>query len=328
MSNMILLNRSDIQALIKPADYLAAVEHAFRAAKEGRASSPPPMHIHGHGGCFHAKGAALDGERNYVALKLNGNFPGNPARTGLPTIQGAVLVCDADNGSVLALLDSIEITLRRTAAASALAARHLAKPRSEVLAIVGCGDQARPQAEAIAALFPPKRILCFDIDMTRASAFAEMMGNALGAAVTAAGSLADATREADIIVTCTTAQKPFLTPGDVKPGAFIAAVGADNPGKSEIDPALMKKARVVVDSLDQCSTMGDLHHALDAGAMTKQAVHAELADIVVGARPGRSEAGEIFIFDSTGTALQDVTSAALAYERARDLGRGQLFSLT
>ncbi|MEQ1708444.1 MAG: ornithine cyclodeaminase family protein [Terricaulis sp.] len=323
----ILLNRGDIAALMSPADYLTAVENAFRASGQGNTSSPSPMHIPTNGGGFHAKGAALkcDGH-SYVALKLNGNFPGNPDR-GLPTIQGAILLCDADNGRVLAILDSIEITLRRTAAASALAARHLARSDAKTLAIFGCGAQARAQAEALAEITPFERALVWDLDATKAKQFAHDMGDALGFAFEVAPNARSAARAADVIVTCTTARTPFLAEADVPPGAFIAAVGADHPQKSEIAPALMAKAVVVVDNLDQCLHMGDLHHAVEAGAMRPGDVHAALADIVTGARPGRSRRDAITIFDSTGTAIQDVASAALVYERAQERGAGLPFTL-
>src|SRR6185503_18489324 len=143
-----------------------------------------------------------------------------PERNGLPTIQGAILLCDADNGALLAILDSIEITLRRTAAASALAARRLARAESQKLAICGCGDQARSQAEALAALFPLKRAACLDIDIDKASAFAAAMTDALGFRFDAVASIADAARDADIIVTATTARAPFLQLEHVKRGAF------------------------------------------------------------------------------------------------------------
>jgi ornithine cyclodeaminase/alanine dehydrogenase-like protein (mu-crystallin family) len=325
---VLLLTRDDVATLMTPADYLSAVENAFRAAKENRASAPLPMHIHGKNGGFHAKGASIDGARNYVALKLNGNFPGNPERNGLPTIQGAILLCDADNGALLAILDSIEITLRRTAAASALAARHLASAESKALAIYGCGDQGRAQAEALAAVFPLSRAACFDMDANKATSFAAAMTGALGFPFDAVGSVADAAQAADIIVTCTTTRAPFLRLEHVKSGAFIAAVGADNPEKNEIDPGLMGAASVVADSIDQCVVMGDVHHALKAGAMTRGGIHAELADIVTGGKAGRTNDSGTFIFDSTGMALQDVASAALAYERAQERGRGQPFSFS
>ncbi len=313
----IFLTRAEIAGLMAPGDYLDAVEAAFRASWV----APPPMHLHAIGGAFHAKGAVLLGARNLVALKLNGNFPGNPAR-GLPTIQGVIVLCDATNGAVLAIMDSIEITLRRTAAATALAARHLARREAGTIAMCGCGDQARAQVEALAPLFPFRRGFAWDKDWAKAERFSRDMSAALGFVFEPVEGLRDATAEADIIVTCTTSREPFLGEGDVSPGAFVAAVGADNPEKSEIAPALMARAKVVVDVMEQCVAMGDLHQAIEAGAMKAGDVHADLGEIVRRRRSGRERADEIIVFDSTGTAIQDVASAAMAYERAEARGVG------
>ena len=138
-------------------------------------------------------------------------------------------------------------------------------------------------------------------------------------AVKAGGTLRGATRAADIIITATSSQAPFLTRDCVRPGTFIAAIGADNPHKSELHPDLFVGTKVVVDSLEQAAVMGDLHHAIDAGKATRASVHAELADLVAGRKPGRVDDVEITIFDSTGLAIQDVASAAVAYLR---LGAG------
>lgn len=310
----LILTRTDIAALMRPADWLAAAETAFRAAGEGRADTPPPLAIHGAQGIFHAKGAGLRGERSYVAVKLNANFPGNPQEHGLPTIQGAILLCDGENGAVLAIMDSIEVTLRRTAAATALAARYLARPDAARILICGCGAQGAAQLEALRHLLPLSHCFAWDRDPERAAAFAK----AAGAHVS--DDLAGAALASDIIVTCTTSRRPFLDREMVRAGTFVAAVGADSPEKSEIGPALMAGAKVVADVLDQCVAMGDLHHAIAAGAMAPGAVHAELAGLVGGARPGRTSADEITIFDSTGTGLQDVAAAAMIYERAAAAG--------
>ena len=254
-----------------------------------------------------------------AAIMLTGKFPSNRAR-GRPSIQGVILLCDADTGAVLAIMDSVEITRRRTAAASALAAKHLARSGAETLAIVGCGAQARAQAEALIDVLPLKRARAFDADTATAQAFAKETSGAIPFEV--AASVRESTLGADVIVTCTTARTPFLGVADISPGALIAAVGADSPAKSEIEPALMAKAAVVADVLAQCLIMGDLHHAVKAGAMVAGHVRAELADLVVGAKSGRASDDEIVIFDSTGTAIQDVTSAAAVYERALERGIG------
>ncbi len=321
----LVLTRRDVAALMSPRDHLDAVDSGFAALGEGRAHSPAPLHLKvGHGG-FHAKAAHIEAARSFVALKFNANMPGNPARLSLPTIQGAILLCDASDGRLLAVMDSIEVTLRRTAAATALAARYLARPDSSVLAVCGCGAQAAPQIEALQQVLPLQRILLWDIDAEKSKRLGEQLVRSQACAVEIAPSLASATRRSDAIVTCTSSTAAFLTPADVKPGSFIAAVGADSPAKSEIAPALMAASKVIVDSLEQCAAMGDLHHALAAGAMRVDQVHAELGEVVRGVKTGRSDSHEICIFDSTGTAVQDVASAVRVFERACALGVGTAF---
>jgi alanine dehydrogenase len=313
----LILCRSEVAALMNPSAYLAAVEAAFRSHASGDASVPMPMHIPvANGGGFHAKGALVTLDRPYVAVKLNGNFPGNPDRTGLPTIQGVVLLCDATDGSLLAVIDSIEITLRRTAAATALAARYLARKDASSIAICGCGAQGRAQAAALAEVVSLGRVRAWDIDVEKAHEFAREMREALGLEVTVMPTVREATWGSDVVVTATSARTPFLTGACVSRGTFVAAVGADSPHKNELTADLLAGSKIVVDVLAQCVAMGDLHHAIDAGLVRAADVHAELGDLVIGRKPGRTNADEITVFDSTGVAIQDVASAAWVYQRA------------
>lgn len=299
----VVLTRRDLATLMKPRDYLGAVEDAFRATRQGRAHAPPPLHLAvGDRAGFHARCASYRADRAYVALKFNGNFPDNPARTGLPTIQGAVLLCDGSNGSVLAIMDSIELTLRRTAAATALAAHYLARADSTTLAICGCGAQAPAQLAALADVYALKRVRAWDLDTVRVAAFARDASAACDVSVVPCTTLEQAVAGADIVVTCTTSTDPFLDDGHVAPGTFVAAVGAD--------------------VLEQCAQTGDLHHAIHAGMLRAEDVHAELADLVTGTRPGRTSPDQVWLFDSTGTALEDVASAATAYRRAMACAAG------
>jgi len=323
-----ILTGRDIASLMRPADYRAAVERAFTAAADGRGVCPPPMQIVGaKGGGFHVKGAGFDrGElgpegRAYVAFKVNANFPGNPAACGRPTIQGVVVLCDGEDGSILALMDSAEVTLQRTAAASAVAATRLARPDAATITVCGCGAQGRAQLLALADVLPLRSGFLWDRDPVQAERLARE-ASAAGLSMTVTGHLGAATRQSDVIVTCTTASQPFLTPDHISSGTFIAAVGADYPTKNEIAPELMARAIVVADVLEQCVAMGDLRHAIAAGAMSDEDVHAELAEVVTGRKPGRTSASEITLFDSTGAAIQDVASAAVIYERARGAGAG------
>jgi len=312
----LLLTRHEIAALMAPEDYLAAVEAGFRCYADGNAGVQVPMHIAVPNGTFHAKGAHAVLDRSYVAVKLNGNFPGNLQRSGLPTIQGVIVLCDAADGSVLSVMDAIEITLRRTAAASALAARYLARADADTVAICGCGAQGHAQLAALIEVLPLQQALVWDLDLEKAHEFARTMHAEFHLDVAAVGEPGEATRQSDVIVTATTARAPFLTIDMVRPGAFVAAVGADSPEKSELAPQLMAAATIVVDILAQCATMGDLHHAIEAGQVALADVHAELADLVVERKPGRTTPDEITVFDSTGTALQDVACAASIYRRA------------
>jgi len=313
---------SEIATLMEPAAYLEAVEAGFRALARDAAMAPMPMHIPAGGGAFHAKSALLLLDRAYVAVKVNANFPDNPQRRGLPTIQGAVLLFDAADGSLLAVLDSTEITTKRTAAATVLAARYLARPDSSRVAICGCGEQGRAQLMALAQVFRLEGATAWDLDAMQAQRFATEM-RTLGFEVAVANDVRQATRDSDIIVTATSAQTPFLDIDCVSAGTFVAAVGADSPHKNEIAGDLLATSKVVVDVLAQCVAMGDLRHAIEAGLMSTADVHAELSDLVVGRRSGRTTAEEITVFDSTGVAIQDAASAAWIYQRAvaADAGR-------
>jgi alanine dehydrogenase len=318
----LLLTRKDVAELMPLNDCVQVVDQAFRLHGEGRAPAPGVLGVHAQGGGFHIKTGTLPLSRNYFAAKTNANFPGNPAR-GLPTIQGVILLFDADNGQVLAAMDSMEITTLRTGAATAVAAKYLARKDSRIATICGCGNQGRVQLRAIRHACPLEKAFAWDIQKDAAEKFSIAMAAELGIAVTPVADLPAALRQSDICVTCTPAKKFFIGEKDVPPGMFIAAVGADNEDKQELDPALLgPKNKVVADVVGQCANIGDLHHALAAGTATLSGVYAELGEIVCGKKPGRTSAEEITIFDSTGMALQDVASAALVYERAVAAGRG------
>ena len=310
---LLVLSRSDIARLMAYEDYVVAVEAAFvwrRRARRWRRPLPAP---HVPDGSFHAKGAALLGTGAVTAIKVNGNFPGNPAANGLPTVQGVIYLADAGNGRPLAVMDSIEVTINRTAAATTLAARHLARPDSRIATLCGAGVQGRIHLVAIAAAARLERINIWDAEVEAAERLAREMSAALKLDIRATADLS-VTRDSDIIVTCTSARHAFLTLDLVRPGTFIAAVGADNSDKQEIDPALYAASLAVVDSLEQAAEIGDLHHALAAGAVTTDHVHATLGEVLAGAKPGRRDATAITLFDSTGMGLQDVAAAAAIYD--------------
>lgn len=322
MTGTLVLTRSDVERLLGWDECIAAVEQAFRLHAEGRSLAPGVLGVPAPEGGFHVKAAGLPLGRLYFAAKSNANYPDNPRRHGLPAIQGVIVLCDAGDGRLLALMDSIEVTIRRTAAATAVAARYLARPESRTATICGCGSQGRAQLRALARVLPIERAFAIDTDDAKAARYARELSAELGLDVRPAGDLAAALAASDVCVTCTPSRTPFLSRSQVRPGTFVAAVGADNPGKQELHADLMAAGVVVADVLEQCAVMGDLHHALAAGALSLDGVRGELADLVTGRKPGRRSADEITIFDSTGTALQDVAAAAIVYERAIAGGAG------
>jgi ornithine cyclodeaminase/alanine dehydrogenase-like protein (mu-crystallin family) len=323
----LILSRSDVFDLLSLPDCIAAVESAFRQHAEGRTLGPGVLSVPAAGGGFHIKAAGLVGERSYFAAKTNANFSENPRRWGLPTIQGVIVLADASNGTPLAVIESGSVTALRTGAATAVAAKFLARPDARTATIVGCGVQGEIQLAAIVAVLPLQRVMLVDTDYARAEGLAARAGGKRSVRLEAAKDLEAALRESDVCVTCTTARHAFLQKDAVVPGTFIAAVGADNPEKQELEPALLASATLVVDVLHQCAEIGELHHALAAGLLTRGDVHAELADVVAGRRPGRTRDEEIAIFDSSGTALQDVAAAVAVYERASAAGRGTAVEL-
>jgi alanine dehydrogenase len=322
----LLLRRSDIEGLLSLRDCIDAVENVFRLQGQGKISAPGILGVKVTDGGLHVKAGLLPGKTNYLVAKLNANFPGNNAHFGLPTIQGVIAVFDAENGVPLAILDSIDITLKRTAAASAVAAKYLARKDSSVATICGCGQQGRAQLRAVLLVLPLTKIYAFDVNEHAAINFRNELLPELKIDIELARDLAGAIQKSDICITCTTANESFVIKEDVGAGTFIAAVGADDEHKQEIDSALIASAKVVADSLEQSCTIGEVHHAIADGPMRKADVYAELCEIVAGQKIGRVTDDEIIVFDSTGVAIEDAIAAAAVYETALANGIGTVFN--
>src|SRR6185436_134198 len=194
--------------------------------------------------------------------------------------------------------------------------KYLAPAECDTALLCGCGGQAAAQLRALLCVRRPLRIVAFDQEAGKAAKFATAIGKELGMQVDVAQSLADAVGQSRIVITCTTSRRFFVTKEMVRPGTFIAAVGADREDKQEIEPRLLAAAKLVTDLTDQACAIGDLHHAIAAGAMTREAVHAQLGEVICGRKPGRESEDEITVFDSTGTGIQDVAAAIAVYSAA------------
>ena len=324
----LLLTGRDVATLLTIEECMTAVEHGFGLYGKGKTQPPGILGVHARDGGFHIKAGSLELNRSYFAAKVNANFPNNLKRFGLPTIQGLVVLCDGENGYPLALMDSIEITIQRTGAATGVAAKYLARQDSKTATICGCGNQGRISVRTLTKVLPIEKVFAYDIEPARAQRFATELSAEMRIDIEAVTDLQAPVSQSDVCVTSTPSKQAFLKTDFVAPGTFIAAVGADNPEKQELEPGLLCRSKIVVDLLEQCATIGELHHALNAGLVSREDVHAELGEVIAGVKPGRTSTDETIVFDSTGMALQDVVTAAAVYEKVMSQGAKSFIKLT
>lgn len=324
---IVLLSGRDLERVLQPQAAIVALREAYAALADHRGDQGRSIGFTVKSGSIHVKAGLLPGSHRAFAAKINVNLPDNWNAHGLPTIQGMVLLADAQDGRPLAVMDSTALTGLRTAATAVLAASFGANPKSKGAAIIGCGAQAKYQLDAFRTAFPLERVRVFDLDTARAEAFAAINSTPT-CPVAPAPSVRAAVEGVDICVTCTTAKSPVLSDDMDFKGCFVAAVGADNPEKQEIDPALLRRARVLVDDLDACAAGGDLAHALRAGTVSREQVHADLAELAASRKRGRMSPEELVIFDTCGSGVQDVAAAWAAYREASRAGLGSRFDLT
>src|SRR4030095_7971187 len=284
----LLLRRSDVARLVTLRECIDAVEKIFRWQGQGKVAAPGILGVKSANGGLHIKAGLLGNHGSYFVAKLNTNFSGNTRQFGLPTIQGIIVLYDGECGYPLAVIDSIDITVKRTAAASAVAAKYLARPDSSIVTICGCGTQGHAQLCALHTIFSLKKIQAFDTDESGAKKFATALADELKLEIEPVHDFEHAIRKTAICVTVPPSRQFFVRKENVSPGTFIAAVGADDEHKQEIDPALLASSKVVADSLEQCCTIGDTHHAIAQGLMRKEDVYAGLSEIVAGRKPGRT----------------------------------------
>jgi ornithine cyclodeaminase/alanine dehydrogenase len=257
-----------------------------------------------------------------LGTKLATVVEGNQRR-GLPTIQATYLLTDPEIGTPLALMEAAFLTAIRTGAASAVAARYMARPDSRTLACFGAGVQARYQLLCLREILPLARVRVVGRDPARAAAFVRRMRDELGLPVEITTDRRAAVRGADVVSCATTATRPVFDGRDLGPGAHVDAVGNFRPATREVDTVTIRKSRVVVDTYDGAwEEAGDVLIPIKAGAITRRHVRAELAEVVTGKRPGRTSADEITLFKSVGFAPEDAITARLAYDRALAAGRG------
>ena len=307
----LLLDRNAVRNLVRMADVIDAVEEAFRMCGEGKARMPAKTYLSLEHGDFRAMPAALPG---CAGVKWVNVHPQNRC-LGLPSIMAILIYSDPETGYPLAIIDATEITAYRTGAAAAVASKYLARPDSNTIGIVGAGFQAHTQILAHAELFNPISINASDVSHEAV----DRLISALPQFSIRNCSIQEAVAS-DIVCTLTPSRSPVIKRDWVKPGTHINAVGADAPGKQELDSSILKDAIVVVDDVTQASHSGDINVAIEKGLYSPSEIYGTLAEVIVGRNKGRTDGKAITVFDSTGIAVEDIAVAKLLFEKAQGVG--------
>lgn len=329
MSTVRIATEQDLRGIVRlDADAVACVEQAFSALALGGVVMPPILRldIEAANGEVDVKTAYVPGIDSF-AIKISPGFFDNP-RLGLPSVNGLMTLFSAKTGLLEAvLLDNGYLTDVRTAAAGAVAAKHLAREDASRAAILGTGVQARLQLEALVLVRPIERAAIWGRDAAKAEKAAAELSGHLGFPVTAAGSAREAVDGADIVVTTTPSTEPLVMADWLSPGQHLTAMGSDAEHKNELDPHAIRRADLyVADSLAQTRVLGELHHAIEAGIAAAHEDFPELGAVIIGRHPGRTGADQITVADLTGTGVQDTAIATLAMERLYAAGAGAEFT--
>jgi len=319
MHKLMLLSESDVKKLLTVSDVIKATEFAFKSDAEGKTVMPCKVYVDlpQHGGDFRAMPSYID---KSAGIKWVSVYPNN-FRKNLATVCALIIYSDPDTGYPLAVMDGTYITNMRTGAAGAIAAKYLAKKNASTLGLVGAGEQAKTQLMATKELFPNiEKVLVFGKDGTDAK-FAQEMGKTLNLNIQAVKSIEEAVK-ADIVVTTTPSREPIVKSEWVLPGTHINAIGADAQGKQELDPEILKRGKLVIDSWEQASHSGEINVPISKGIIGKEDIAATLGDVVAGFKQARESDDDITIFDSTGLAVQDLSTARTVYDKALKSGQG------
>lgn len=323
---VLVLSDKDVARVLNMKDGIRIVEQAFREHASGNTVLLPRIShsLAGTGGAFRVMAAILPG-LGWFGLKSLTGYPGRRVRG---ETYFAVLLFESTTGALRAVIAGNHLTGIRTGAATGVAAKYLAREDADVLGMFGIGVQARNQLEAVMAVRPVRLVKVLSRDHAKAEAFADWAGSRYGVSVRAAQNAREVIAGSSLVVAATTSREP-LFPGEwLEAGTHLSGVGANTPSKSELDPTCFTRAKVVVDFKEQAlQEAGDLRNAIATGAITAEDIQAELGEIVSGTKPGRASTEELTLFKSVGIAIEDVATAAFAYEQASERGIGTKIEL-
>jgi len=317
---ILLISKKDIEGILSMREVMDAVESAFRYKALGKVQMPPKLYVTFPKGDFRTMPCYIP-ELGFGGVKIVNVHPENPKKYELPTIMALIILIEPETGKPLAIMDGTWITNMRTGAAGGIAAKYLARKDSKIIGMVGAGTQARSQLLALDLVFKIDEVKIYAKPLESCERFKKDMAF-LGLNISIKEKAEDAVRGCDILVTTTPVTQPIVENEWVDEGMHINAIGADAPLKEELDPRILKRAKIVVDDIEQACHSGEINVPISKGIISRADIYAELGEIIAGKKVGRVTDNEITIFDSTGLAIQDVATAAIVYKKAKEKGLG------
>ena len=328
----LIVTDNEVRSLLSIGEVIEAVEEAFEEKGLGYVQMPskPYVFFEKYGGDLRVMPSYLE-RMEISAVKVVNSHPNNPSFYGLPTVIATIILVDPRNGAPKAIMGGSYITAMRTGAAGGIAAKYLARKTSKIVGLVGAGVQARTQLMGLLSVYGKLEEVRFCDKVKEAGCkFIAEMEPKYGhlCSLVPVESAKEAVEGADIVVTTTPSRQPVVMDEWICEGMHLNCIGADAPGKEELDPAILKRAKIVVDDWKQASHGGEINVPLAKGILKKEDIWGNIGEIVASIKAGRTSPKEITLFTSTGLAIQDAVTANLAYEKALTKNVGQFIELT
>lgn len=319
----LLLRSEDIVGLMSMSEAISISENTFKQKALGKIQMPHKTYLRfgSYDGDMRVMPAFLE-DPDIAGVKIVSVNPNNPRDYGLPTVIATIVLVETTTGWPLCVMEGTWLTALRTGAAGGVAAKILSREDSHIVGLVGAGIQARTQLLAINCVRNITLTKVVDISKEAMRKFVDEMSKQVDFDIIPVDSVHNATVDSDIVVTATPAKNVLVTKSDIQPGTHINAIGADAPGKQELDTQILKSGKVIVDDYEQAITAGEINKAIKESVITRQNIYGELGEILLGVKKGRESKDEITIFDSTGIAIQDIASAWVLYLKAKKLHKG------
>jgi alanine dehydrogenase len=329
MCNKVLVISEDtVKELLSIEDAMKAVEDVLHEKAHHRVQMPPKTYIYfkQYNGDFRTMPSYIQGT-DKAGVKIVNVHPNNPLKHQKPVVMATIVLIDPHTGAPLSILGATTITAMRTGAIGGIATKYLARKTATTLGLVGAGTQARMQLTAISKILPLEQVRIYDKFPNKVHKFIEHFQPHYNFTFVPCENLEDCVKDTDVISTVTPVTTPIVKNAWISAGTHINAIGADAPGKEELDPKILKRAKIVVDDYEQATHSGEINVPLSQGYLTLDNIHGELSEVVAHKIAGRESSDEITVFDSTGLSLQDIATASVVFDRAKQSNRGQWIQL-